>query len=186
MTFRSIEGTETSGSAHALYLRISFADYPDGKGEEMWDVPARYNARQISNECLAGDEENGMTASGISDMLWQFGQFLDHDIDLTEIGESAGTADIDCPVAGDSMCDAGPISFTRSLFQLDGNGVRQHENFITALIDGSAVYGSTISRALGLRTMVDGKLKTSEGNLLPFNEDGFENAGGTETMEATM
>ena len=42
-------------------------------------------------------------------------------------------------------------------------------NDITTWIDGSNVYGSSEARAMWLRTEEEGKLKTSEGNLLPFN-----------------
>ena len=41
------------------------------------------------------------------------------------------------------------------------------------------MYGSDAERAAALRTFEGGQLKTSEGDLLPFNEDGLPNAGGT-------
>lgn len=170
---------ETLGRTHAIYIRKSFADYPDGNGRLMWDYPDVYNARKISNECLA-DDGSGATERGISDMLWQFGQFLDHDMDLGEISADAGTAPIDCPDS-DMFCSPGPMDFQRTIYQLDENGVRQQENFITSLIDGSGVYGSDDGRAQKLRTKMDGKMATSAGNLLPFNDGTLENAGGTST-----
>lgn len=176
-TIRSITGSETSGAAHSTLLRKSSANYPgDGKGDTMWDFPAVPNAREISNECL-WDNGQGGTALGISDMFWQWGQFLDHDIDLTEASANAGRADIACP-AGEALCSPGPMAFSRSDYVLDENGARQQINFITSLIDGSVVYGSDDERALALRTEEDGKLKTSEGNLLPWNTGGLLNAGG--------
>ena len=173
---RSISGRETTGAAFATLVRQSAADYPDGGiGHVMQETP---NARAVSNACLWDDGQGGTTA-GASDMLWQFGQFLDHDMDLTEGDAAAGTSSIACPPA-DSLCGShGFMEFTRSAFAWDEAGTRAPLNFITALIDGSNVYGSDDDRARALRTLQDGKLRTSAGNLLPFNTQGWENAGGT-------
>ncbi|UUO04312.1 Ig-like domain-containing protein [Blastopirellula sp. J2-11] len=46
----------------------------------------------------------------------------------------------------------------------------QHANLITSFIDASMVYGSDDVRAAELRTGVDGKLKTSDGDLMPVND----------------
>lgn len=69
---RSISGTESSGAAHATLMRYSFADYPDVQGEEMKAEPVFPNARAVSNACL-WDDGTGGEASGLSDLLWQFG-----------------------------------------------------------------------------------------------------------------
>lgn len=53
---------------------------------------------------------------------------------------------------------------------------RQQTTLISAYIDASMVYGSDETRAAALRTFVGGALKTSAGNLLPFNTEGLENA----------
>ena len=57
------------------------------------------------------------------------------------------------------------------------DGVREPFNEITSFLDASQVYGSSESRALALRTLVDGKMKTSAGDRLPFNVDGLPNLG---------
>ena len=76
------------------------------------------------------------------------------------------------------------MSFNRSLYDPDtGTGLdnpRQQINEISAWIDASNVYGSDLERATALRTLDGtGRLKTSAGNLLPFNTEGFANAGGS-------
>jgi hypothetical protein len=61
----------------------------------------------------------------------------------------------------------------RNLFDKNsGNSAsnpRQHVNMVTSFIDGSGVYGSDMKRANWLRSFKNGKLKVSEGNLLPYN-----------------
>ena len=75
------------------------------------------------------------------------------------------------------------MSFNRALFDPDTGltsaNPREQENEITSWIDGSMVYGSDDDRAEALRVGPNSPfLKTSEGNLLPFNEDSLTNANG--------
>ncbi len=53
---------------------------------------------------------------------------------------------------------------------------RQQVTNISTFIDASMVYGSDSARSNALRTFTGGLLKTSDGNLLPLNTDGFANA----------
>jgi len=53
---------------------------------------------------------------------------------------------------------------------------RQQTTQISAYLDGSMIYGSDAARAKALRAFTGGQLKTSAGNLPPFNTDGFANA----------
>ncbi len=129
-----------------------------------------------------------VNALGASDFVWQWGQFLDHDIDLTESKEPFEPAHIR-PETGDPFFDPtstglSQITFHRSLFQ-SGTGVdsyypRQQRNLISHFIDASNVYGSDPVRATALRTNDgSGRLKVSAGDLLPFNTEGLHNAGGS-------
>ena len=121
----------------------------------------------------------------LSDMTWQWGQFIDHDLDLTEFQAPHEFAPIKVPV-GDPIFDPASggnafIPFSRSLHSAGfrfQTAVRQQLNGITAWIDASNVYGSDKKTAATLRSFKDGRLRTSDGGvfgeLLPFNEKGSQ------------
>ena len=170
--------------AHTQLARWVDPDY--GDLVETLAGGDRPNPRAISN-VVAAQEFSLPNPWNASDFLWQWGQFIDHDIDLTDGIEPAEPADIAVP-AGDPWFDpAGSgdavMSFNRSLYDTaSGTGTlnpRQQINEITGWIDASHVYGSDIDRARALRTLDGtGRLKTSTGDLLPFNTEGLSNAGG--------
>ena len=183
--FRTIDGTYNNpvnylwGKSNIPLLRFTSIGYNDGISSPAG--PGRKSAREISNIVLA--QESSIKNTGrISDFLWQWGQFIDHDLDLTEIADPIEEFNIPVP-AGDPVFDPDPdgtvkyIFFDRSSYEMDV--VRQQMNNITAYIDASQVYGSDPARAAELRTLDGtGRLKTSRGRLLPFNINGFPNAGG--------
>ena len=182
--FRSINGWGNNpinpgiGTVGMPMLRKEISAYDDGIG----GLPARADGpspRLVSNLLVAqpGDMPN---PDGASDYLWQWGQFIDHDFTETPIADPAIAMDIPVP-AGDIWFDPNNtgtqvIGFDRSAYTVVEN-VRQQMNNITAFLDGSAVYGSEEDRAHELRTNDGtGMLKTSAGDLLPFNVNGFHNA----------
>ena len=180
---RSIDGSgnnvnnATWGSANTPFLRIASTGYEDGS-----DTPSgsnRASARHISNIC-ATQTEPRPNANRATDFFWQWGQFLDHDIDLTPVVDPAERFDITVPT-GDVWFDPAKtgnqtISLDRSLYTIV-EGVRQQVNEISAFIDASNVYGSDTERANALRTLDGtGRLRVSDGNLPPFNAEGFPNA----------
>ena len=62
------------------------------------------------------------------------------------------------------------IPMRRAVYTTSGDSdTWQHPNLITSFMDASMVYGSDDERAAALRTFEGGKLKVSEGNLLPVN-----------------
>jgi peroxidase len=146
----------------------------------------RPSARQVSNVLHAQSHLLG-NDSNASDFLWQWGQFIDHDIDLTDGADPAELAPIQVP-SGDQWFDpaaTGTVTITlnRSIHDpASGLGIanpRQQLNEITGWLDASMVYGSDVARAAALRTFADGLLATSPGDLLPFNRAGLPNAGGS-------
>lgn len=183
---RNIDGSDSSGDSTwgATFiglLRTAAADYPgDGSGSEIIMSPERTNPRTISNVIA---DQKGLSITNdrnLSDWVWAFGQFVDHDIDLTGAAVLFGTADIEIEAPDDPL-GPGPIPFDRSLFDPSTGTAaspRQQLNEITAFIDASNVYGSDASRATALRALAGGRLKTGEGDLLPLNLDGLPNAGG--------
>ena len=122
-------------------------------------------------------------AHEMTDWVFQWGQFIDHDLDLTNPATVPEEFDIPIP-KGDPTFDptstgTAVMPFTRSEYDpTTGTGPgnpRQQINEITSFIDGSQVYGSSAARANALRSHVGGKLLTSAGNLLPFNTMGLPN-----------
>jgi hypothetical protein len=146
----------------------------------------RPSARAISN-LVTVQPAPFTNDGGLTDYLWQWGQFLDHDLDLTEGNDPPEAADIAIPM-GDPFFDPGftgtvTMALNRSLYDLTtGTGPdnpRQQLNETTAWIDASNVYGSDQFRAAALRTLDGtGRLLTSPGDLLPFNTVGLPNGGG--------
>ncbi len=173
------------GMAHTQLRRLAPSSYADGVSS-LATAPTP-GPREISNAVAAqdGDRPNAVDAT---DFLWLWGQFVDHDLDLTDGIDPPESAPIPIP-AGDPAFDPdgngdAVMSFNRSLYDLDtGTGAanpRQQINEITAWIDGSNVYGSDLERAEELRLRDgSGRLKTSDGELLPLNVNGLPNAGGT-------
>ena len=188
--FRSLDGSANNpldpdmNATLTMLGRLMAADYADNIGQ-MAGIN-RPNPRAISNAVAAQDRlvSNDRRAS---DFFWQWGQFLDHDVDLTDGSAPPETAHIPVP-AGDMYFDpdgtgTAVIFFNRSVYNpetgISPEAPRQQLNEITGWIDASNVYGSDTERATELRTNDGtGKLKTSAGDLLPFNTAGLPNAGG--------
>ena len=175
---RSYDGVDNNlahpewGAAEEPLVRWADACYADGisaPAGAAWAGP-----RVVSNELF--DQPLPLAdATGLSDYCWVFAQFLDHDITLAPDGPEFAPIAVpaDDPLFDPNGTGAVIIPMHRSR-SVAGTGTavgnpREHFNEITAFIDGSNVYGSDAQRAAWLRTFTDGKLKTSPGDLLPYN-----------------
>ena len=181
--FRSWDGrgnnpaNPTWGSASTQYLReTSGAAYADGLS--MPPGARRPSARVISNVLSAQGDQVTADSRGLSTAIYEFGQFLDHDLGLALSG-STERFDIAVP-RGDESFDPRAtgtmvIPLTRSASD-PTTGVRsprQQVNGISAFIDASHIYGSSADRSSWLRTFSGGRLKsrsTAIGELLPLND----------------
>ena len=183
---RSIDGSGNNllnpewGSTDESLLRIAPAGYADGVS-----APAgadRPSAREISNVLAAHVSADTPDERGLTAYLYLWGQFIDHDLDLTVSGSAKERFDIAVPTGDPSFDPTGSgtqvIPLTRSAFDpASGSGdPRQQLNEVTAWIDGSMVYGSDATRAAALRTFSGGTLKVSTDNLPPLNTAGLANA----------
>jgi hypothetical protein len=175
---RSIDGTGNNlanpiwGAAGTDLIRVAPAGYADGVS-----APALANdpsARAVSNALSDQTDPNSPSqdlnttnSQSLSDFVYVWGQFIDHDMDLTP----DGGASFPIPVApGDPI---GQQPFSRSQFDpATGTGTsnpRQQVNAVTSFLDLSQVYGSDPATADALRTHTGGQLKTSPGNMLPYD-----------------
>lgn len=165
---------ESWGSAGSQLLRLAAPAYEDGISTPAGS--SRPNPREISNTLIHQDTSLP-NQRGLSSFVFAWGQFMDHDMDRTPMGD---TEALPIPVPlGDPWFDPNDtglveLPFFRSIFDpetgSDFNRPREQLNQITAFLDASQVYGSDETRANWLRTFSGGKLKTSTGDLLPFND----------------
>jgi peroxidase len=173
LRFRNIDGSDnnltdpTLNQANTDFARVAPANFADGI-DEMQPGP---NAREISNIVVANGPDTHLEVNGValSGMMYAWGQFVDHDLDLEAGGTN--TADISIPVlAGDTLPEGTVIPLTRVAID-PATGVAGHPataiNTVTGWLDGSQVYGSDAATAASLRT-ADGHMKVSDGNNLPI------------------
>ena len=130
-------------------------------------ITTRPSPRQISN-LLVDEPVTHFNSRNLSAFVYIWGQFLDHDMSLTPTDTIEY---VPVKIPADEKIFTEDIPFFRSQV-LPGTGVtnvRQQFNQTTSWIDASQIYGSDPTRAKYLRTLKDGKMKTSAGNLLPYN-----------------
>ncbi|MFO0944746.1 MAG: peroxidase family protein [Planctomycetota bacterium] len=182
--FASIDGSGNNlqnpdwGSTGTELLRIADAEYSDGYSTPAGDD--RPSAREISNALADQGGEDIISDRFLSAMIYAWGQFIDHDLDLTQGGTSEYFP-VQVPTGDPWFDPAGTgtnvIPLVRSAYDPDSgtdpSNPREQVNLITAWLDGSMIYGSNSATATALRTLSGGRLKTSDGYLLPLNNVSF-------------
>lgn len=179
--FRSPDGSGNNVASPGLgtpdkpFRRLVPAAYADGVSAPAGG--SRPSARVVSN-AVARQPNLRPNQRGASDFLWQWGQFLDHDLDETPTADPAEAFPVAVP-SGDPEFDPSgsgtvTIGLNRSAYEMAG-GVRQQKSAITAWIDASQVYGSDAARAAALRANDGtGRLRVTEsehGDLLPTHSE---------------
>lgn len=184
--FYSINGLDNNqtnpnyGAVGSNLVNIAPLDYGDRISSPAGAT--RPNARVISNT-LAQQDQIIPSDRGLTNLIWAFGQFLDHDIVLTpenpevevHISVPAGDPFLDPQGTGKVTIPLDYTAFTAGTGTSIDNPAEIANN-ITAWIDGSNIYGSDTERNHYLRQFTGGLLKVSEGNLLPFGTESLENA----------
>jgi peroxidase len=179
-TIEPIDGTgnnianPTWGTAGADLIRLAAAAYANGVSTPALagDLSARAVSNILNNQASPANPSQDIQTvdqKSLSDFGYAFGQFIDHDLDHTPDGGASFPITV---AAGDPI---GPnaLPFTRS--QTDpatgtsaANPLQQITT-VTGYLDLSQVYGSSQVVADALRAFKGGLMKTSPGNMLPYD-----------------
>ncbi len=170
----------------AQLARIVEANYSDGNSQIIDGADAVSIAQTVFDQ--NGDMPD---PQGLSAMFVTWGQFIDHDMDLTEAQENGEAFDIVVP-SGDPLFDpagTGEVTIPLTRSQVDpttGTSVDnplQQISSITAYLDGSQVYGSDQATADSLRSFEGGRLLVTDDGLIPQDDEGMVIAGDTRASE---
>ena len=177
---RQLDGTQNNlnnpswGASNTNFIWATSIDYTDGISTPSG--ANRPSARKISN--MICHQDSFLTnEKNLSDFVWTWGQFLDHDIMLSISATPSEIIPIHVPLC-DSEFDpncTGTVTIPLRRAEYDpstGTSVadpRTHVNRTTAFIDASMIYGTEPFRLAWMRTYQDGKMKVSQGDLLPYN-----------------
>jgi len=184
LEFRSIDGAQNNlaqpelNAAGTDFTRISPGHFQDGVIAPIEGA----NPREISNIVVAG---NGDLANpeGLSGMMYAWGQFIDHDLDLS-MSDGVSHIDITIPEGDPTFMPGSTLTLTRAVIDPETGtpgSPATAVNSITGWLDASNVYGSDAETAASLR-VPDGHMKMSEGNNLPI-VDGMFMAGDVRAAE---
>jgi hypothetical protein len=178
MKFRTFDGSgnnltkPTLNAAQTDFARLGPAHFADGVSS-LVDGP---NPRTISNVVVGEGNADIGNAEGLSGMMYAWGQFIDHDLDLAKSG-STTPIDITVPTGDPNLPDGSVISVMRVAIDPATGTDAAHPataiNAITGWLDASMIYGSDAATAASLR-LSDGHMKTSPGNNLPIVNGMFQ------------
>ena len=165
-------GQPSLGIIESDYLRKAPASYVDGVSiAQDANLP---NPRTISNTLSA---ESSPTANNrsLTAFVYVWGQFIDHDIALTDLMVPKESLNIAIPTGDPSFDPAGTgtatMPFSRSEYDTKSGASpaapRQQVNSTTAWLDASMVYGTDATTSTKLRELSGGRMKIGANGLLP-------------------
>ena len=163
MAYRPIDGTYVDvlhpfeNAAGTDFIRLGSAHFVGDDGLRFADL----NPRMISNVVVGQGDPTIPMPENFSGMMYAWGQFLDHDLDLAP-QDGMRAIDIQVPDGDPVFGDGASIAMTRAVVD-ENSGLPI--NSVTGWLDGSQVYGSTAAVAASLRDS-GGYLKV-ENNSLP-------------------
>ncbi|XP_071989629.1 myeloperoxidase-like [Engystomops pustulosus] len=199
--YRSITGecnnrrNPSLGASNTGFTRLLRAQYEDGVSlPRGWTESRRINgfrlplARQVSNEIVRFLTENITLDNGRALIFMQWGQWTDHDLDLSPETPARATflEGIDC----DTSCAREPPCFPLKIPPNDPrftnrsdciplfrsspvcnpeSPIREQINILTSFLDGSQVYGSDLPLAFALRN------NTNQFGLMAINQNFTDN-----------
>jgi hypothetical protein len=171
----------TWGEAGTDLIRLTPAQYANGINSPSLpqDPSARLISDIVNNQADPADPSQDIQTvdqNSLSDFGYAFGQFIDHDLDLTQ---GTGASDpISVPV-GDPIGGPNdtPLAFQRSASDpstgTSTSNPLQNPTSVTSYLDLSQVYGSDLATDNALRTFVGGQMKTSPGGLPPLDNSTY-------------
>ena len=176
------------GKANEQLLRRTTVGYSDGVSKPRKIKGSKgKNPRDVSNKVCVNETPPRPPHKKLSNFMWAWGQYLDHEIDLSleQGGASSEKLEVKAP-SNDPVAPNATIETHRSQFD-DSTGTgksnpRQQVNVLSSYVDAANVYGASCERAVALRALDGtGKLKVTNskhGPLLPLNTMGLPNAVG--------
>jgi hypothetical protein len=163
----------TWGQAGKPYLRMGTAHYADGISQPFTGPNARFVSNRVINDGTSAFAV--FSERRLSQMAWQWGQFLDHTFDLRDNSGATATPDNIDFNQNDPMESftntLGTIAMNRSA-QSPGTGTstanpRQQTNTITSYLEAQNVYSSSATRLDWLRNgPVDGDPTNNQATLM--------------------
>jgi hypothetical protein len=183
--YRELDGSGNNekhpefGLKEKPFMRKAPARYGSSKEGCALNDDGRENPRTVSNE-LSDQKESIPNSKCASNMIWLWGQFIDHDITLTHTADDPANIDVPDTVPEDPLEPV--IPFNRSASDPDKDNCnpgnpRQQINSLTPFIDASNVYGTSEKRNKYIREFCGGRLKMNSGELPPFNDGSMDNSG---------
>ncbi len=156
------------------------------------DPSARLISNLVNNQADPANPSQDIQTvdqNSLSDFGYAFGQFIDHDLDLTQ---GTGAADPISVPAGDPIGGPNdtPLAFLRSATDpttgTSTSNPLQNPTSVTSYLDLSQVYGSDLATDNALRTFSGGQLKTSPGGLPPLDNSTYFTAAQLAQINASV